>query len=144
MNWNANWIWLKENKATSTEYAQIRRKFNLESEATCAEVHISANNQYRLFINGTRVGRGPDRSDPRYPYYDSYPVTELLKKGENVITVEAFCIVSKEDRERSWCLYNGEPGVIFQLDLSETETAAGSDAGKTATLEFPCLIHLLK
>lgn len=119
MDWKANWIWSPVEKAQAFSHIHTRKSFQIDQLENLNEAvfHISCNNIYRLFLNGTFIGRGPDRADPRFPYYDSYNISKHLITGKNVLAIESYCITSEEDRGRSWCIYNGAPGLIFQANL---------------------------
>ena len=119
MDWQANWIWLKGERKQHDIYAHARKTFEIKGDVPEADLHVTANNIYRLFVNGTFVGRGPDRADPHFPYFDTYDVAERLRPGKNVIALDVYCITSEEERGRSWCLYGGDPGVLLQMDLRE-------------------------
>jgi len=54
-----------------------------------ANLHLSADSRYRLFINGNYVGRGPERSWPTAMAVDSLPIS--LRQGQNRIWVEVYC-----------------------------------------------------
>lgn len=131
MHWNGQWIWLPGEREQDYVYAHARREFAVEGPVGKAALSLTANNVYRLYLNGRFVGRGPDRSDPAYPYYDTYDVADLLRQGRNVLAVELYCITSKADRGRSWALYGGDPGLLLQLDWDEggnpRQVATGAD-----------------
>jgi alpha-L-rhamnosidase len=118
-DWKANWIWLKGERKQDYVYAHARRTFEIEGDVSSAQLAISANNIYILYINGEYVGRGPDRSEHRFPYFDTYDVADRLSNGTNVIAIDSYCITTETDRGRSWCLYGGKPGLLAQLDYSE-------------------------
>ena len=120
LDWTANWIWLKDERDQDYIYAHARRVFDVAADASDAKLHVSANNIYRLYLNGQLVGRGPDRADPKYPYFDTYDITPLLKPGRNVLVFDVYCITSKANRGRAWCLYGGGPGLLAELRWSES------------------------
>ena len=115
LNWTAQWIWLEQYKNHPTTSLLVRKEFSLDKIPALAPLAISANNIYRLYINGACLGRGPDRADPRFPYFDTYDVKQHLGTGKNVILALTYHILpaayaSKENGgTRAWCLYNG-PG----------------------------------
>ncbi|OBX17945.1 hypothetical protein A9995_14205 [Erythrobacter sp. QSSC1-22B] len=65
----------------------FRREFTLDQSPESAEVNITVDGRYQLFVNGKRIGRGPVRSDVHHQKYDSYDLTKHLTKGVNCIAV---------------------------------------------------------
>lgn len=66
-----------------------RKKFTL-NEFNKALLKISADDHYKLYINGAFVGEGPAPSYPSAYYYNEIDVTEYLRKGENTIAVHTY------------------------------------------------------
>jgi hypothetical protein len=46
---------------------------------------VCADSRYKLYVNGTLIGRGPARSFPEWQHYDEYDLAAYLKPGRNVI-----------------------------------------------------------
>ena len=69
----------------------LRRVFELDFVPQNAEISICGLGFYRLFINGQEITKGllaPYISNPDHIcYYDSYPITSLLRKGKNVVGI---------------------------------------------------------
>ncbi len=65
----------------------FRRAFSLPARADTASFTSTVDGRYQLFVNGTRVGRGPARCDPHHQRTDTYEIAPLLRPGENVIGV---------------------------------------------------------
>ena len=68
----------------------FRKAFRLESLPSDAKMFITADDFYKLYINGQFVGQGPA---PAYPFrhpYNTYDVTPFLKQGKNAICVHVF------------------------------------------------------
>lgn len=61
------------------------RQITLASSPTRANLYVSADTRYKLFINGKRVATGPTRSSPLLWYYDSLDIAPYLKLGKNDI-----------------------------------------------------------
>ncbi|MHC4872864.1 MAG: alpha-L-rhamnosidase-related protein [Planctomycetota bacterium] len=117
MNWKAKWIWVKEEKRNDI-YVHARKEFDI-ADLESAELHITSNNRYKFYLNGERIGMGPDRADPDYPFYDTYDITGSLIEGKNVITIDVYCNTSEGDRGRVWCLYGGDPGILAELHIED-------------------------
>jgi alpha-L-rhamnosidase len=87
MEWQAQWVWGGSEASPRNAWRCFRKLFELP-EAVEANVAITADTRYVLFVNGQRVGRGPARSWPFRYAYDRYEVGHLLKPGKaNVLAV---------------------------------------------------------
>ena len=78
------WIWQPENVSTP-HTCYFRKAFDLAAgqQAVKAQVKITADNRYKLFVNGVLVGQGEDWSRP-----GTHHVTQALRSGRNVMAVE--------------------------------------------------------
>lgn len=101
-NWQANWIWAPGVGAPSASVFQLdlpprppdtivlfRRSFELADVPVSAPARVTADGRYQLFVNGTRVGRGPIRSEPSHLAWDEYDLAPHLTTGNNTIAVLA-------------------------------------------------------
>lgn len=89
MEWQAQWIWSADSERRPLN-AMIIARTNVELPAiTGATLAITADSQYRLYINGHWVEDGPCRSWPRHYQYDVVDVTTLLRPGRNTIAIVA-------------------------------------------------------
>jgi hypothetical protein len=57
----------------------------LPARADRADLTVTVDGRYQLFVNGTRAGRGPARCDPHHLRTDTYDIATLLQPGENVL-----------------------------------------------------------
>ncbi|WP_394770680.1 family 78 glycoside hydrolase catalytic domain [Lacisediminihabitans sp.] len=64
-----------------------RRTFALDEVPATAPSRLTADSRYVLFVNGTEVGRGPIRSQPRRMRYDEHDLAPFLVTGENTIAI---------------------------------------------------------
>ena len=69
-----------------------RRTFELATKPARFVVHVSADNRYRLYVNGddvaylyARVSSGPQRSDVAHWRYETIDLAPYLRRGRNVI-----------------------------------------------------------
>lgn len=127
--WLASWIWLPPFKHTSNVYAEFRRTIKLEKAVRRAVVHLSANQEYMLYVNGEYIGRGPSPADSAWKYYDSYELP--LAVGQRELTVAA---VAYNFGTTDICInqFQGPGGFIAELEceLEDGERlAVGTDAG---------------
>ncbi len=65
----------------------FRRRFSLPGQASAASLGITADSRYILYVNGTRVGRGPGRATPDFARVDRYELSEHLRSGDNSLGV---------------------------------------------------------
>ena len=63
----------------------FRRVFQLDVKPSSFVVHVSADNRYRLFVNGEQVSSGPQRSDIMHWRYETVDVSPHLRAGRNVL-----------------------------------------------------------
>ncbi len=64
--------------------------WRLEEQPRRAELLITADSRYKLWINGSFVTRGPGRCYPERQSVDSMNVTSFLKPGVNVFAVHVY------------------------------------------------------
>jgi hypothetical protein len=84
-SWPASWI--THPTASTKEYGvfHFRKNFELREKPGSFVVHVSADNRYRLFVNGQPVGSGPARGDLAHWHYETYDLAPHLKAGKNVL-----------------------------------------------------------
>jgi hypothetical protein len=71
-------------------YLNFRVDLELTSAPQRAELHLTADSRYRLWINGEFIGRGPERSWPSSIAVDAREVAEFLRPGRNCIAVQVY------------------------------------------------------
>lgn len=78
--------WLFPPNVSGQEYGvfHFRKTFDLNSIPEEFIVHISADNRYRLFLNGEMISSGPQRSDLMHWRYETVDLAPYLKK-ENIL-----------------------------------------------------------
>ncbi len=62
-----------------------RRTFDLAVKPEHFIVHVSADNRYRLYVNGEQVSSGPQRSDVTHWRYETVDIAPQLRAGSNAI-----------------------------------------------------------
>lgn len=65
----------------------FRRTLELASVPAEAPARLTADSRYVLLVNGTEVGRGPARSQPRRQRFDEYDLAPYLEAGSNTVAV---------------------------------------------------------
>jgi len=81
----ANWIAPPGVPGDSFTVFHARRSFELASVPPRFVVHVSADNRYRLYVNGVQVSSGPQRSDVTHWRYETLDLSPHLRAGRNVI-----------------------------------------------------------
>jgi hypothetical protein len=79
----ASWIWA----ATQDDACQIRKVFSLDAKPNSASVHITADNGYELYLNGSRLGSDVGAASEIWQSVERYDITSRLTKGRNIIGV---------------------------------------------------------
>ncbi len=108
----ARWIW----KAKSTDEQQLwfRRSFNLDFKPVVSAIYATCDNEFTLWINGTRIASSSQWQDPI-----QQDVSRFLVVGKNVIAVEAQN-------------HGGPAGFVFKLAM---ERAEGDGKGKIKSIQ---------
>jgi len=83
--WNAYWISVPDQPAHDYGVYQFRKAFSVSDNPSSFIVHVSADNRYKLFINGRFVSLGPARGDIFHWNYETVDLAPYLQIGTNVI-----------------------------------------------------------
>src|SRR4051812_48594831 len=81
----ASWIAPAGAPRDSFTVFHARRTFDVASVPAHFVVHVSADNRYRLYVNGVQVSSGPERSDVTHWRYETVDLAPQLHIGRNVI-----------------------------------------------------------
>lgn len=84
-SWRAQWIAAVDSPAREYGVYHFRRSFALTTKPSRFIVHVSADNRYRLLVNGRPVGEGPARGDLNHWRFESLDIATQLQAGRNVI-----------------------------------------------------------
>ena len=125
-DWKAKWITGNYSPSKKKRYPvdNFRRQFNVESVAS-ARLYITACGLYEAAINGVRVGEfilAPGSTDyNKRIQYQVYDVTELLKNGENALTVELAdgWYRGSSGAKGQTCLFGKQTKLLGQLELTD-------------------------
>lgn len=85
--WNASWITCPNVSIYDYGVYHFRKTFNISKRPESFVINISADNHYRLYVNGTPVCNGPSRGDIQHWYYETVDIASFLDTGENVLAV---------------------------------------------------------
>ncbi|RTE09894.1 family 78 glycoside hydrolase catalytic domain [Paenibacillus whitsoniae] len=127
IDWQASWIWGEGEASPRNEWRCFRKTFEVppaNESGGGALLSITADSRYVLYVNGTRVGRGPVRSWPSELAYDQHEIGHLLKPGQpNTIAV----LVMHFGISTFYYL-RGRGGLIAQVQDGAGHVLAATDA----------------
>ncbi|MDB5110840.1 MAG: alpha-rhamnosidase, partial [Mucilaginibacter sp.] len=83
--WNAQWIAAPGDNGISYGVFYFRKNLDLAVKPTSFIVHVSADNRYKLYVNGTLVSLGPARGDTYYWNYETIDLAPYLSAGKNTV-----------------------------------------------------------
>ena len=83
--WPASWITCPGVPQRAYGVYHFRKTFLLEARPSRFIVHVSADNRYRLFVNGKAVCSGPARGDLYNWYFETVDIASYLQPGKNLI-----------------------------------------------------------
>src|SRR5580765_336836 len=86
--WDAQWISHPGVQPQEAAVILFRKKIALTVKPSAYIIHISADNHYRLFVNGNYVTRGPARGDLSHWFYETIDIAPYLQPGDNIIAAE--------------------------------------------------------
>jgi hypothetical protein len=86
----ARWLWPGGFTYLVNSFAQFRKDFTLAKVPRTAPLFITADQHYRLWINGRYVARGPARGYQETWPFDELDVAAYLQPGANWLAVEAY------------------------------------------------------
>lgn len=129
----------------------VRTVFMLDDKVMDEEkiwLQLTADDYYKLYINGEFVGQGPAQSDANHYYFNKIDVRSYLKVGENVMAVHVYyqgllnraynsadyrqglvaelwagenLLVKTDPTWKAKRVYDNQPGVKFGYDTQFTE-----------------------
>jgi len=110
--WDA--VWIAHPQASAFDYGVFifRNSFMLEKIPNSVKAYVSADNRYRLFVNGNEVSMGPARGDFMHWRYETIDIAPFLKIGRNVIAAEVF----NQGEYRPVAQFSRQTAFIFQVD----------------------------
>lgn len=102
----------KHKEELKNRHMLVRREFNIKKDFKQAFIDITADDYYKLYINGRFVGQGPAPGYYFNYYYNRFEVTEFLRQGKNIIAVHVYYqgIINK-----SWVSGDYRQGMIAEL-----------------------------
>lgn len=83
--WKASWITSPGIPQRDYAVIHLRKSITLSAKPNRFRIHVSADNRYRLFVNGHEVCRGPARGDLAHWYFETIDIAPWLQPGQNTL-----------------------------------------------------------
>ena len=125
--WTARWISNPDISGIDFAVCHFRKTIDLSNPAGPFIVHVSADNRYRLFVNGVSVGTGPARSDLANWNFESYDLAPYLQPGKNIIAATVWNFAEF----RPYSQISFETSFILQGDSPKEEVLNTNNSWKT-------------
>jgi len=88
--WPSRWISHPDGPQRDYGVFHFRKVFKLSTVPKDFVIHVSADNRYRLFVNGKAVSAGPARGDLYNWYYETINIAPYLIAGDNIIAAKVW------------------------------------------------------
>jgi alpha-L-rhamnosidase len=88
--WNADWVASPNDAGTAYGIYYYRKSIDLAARPVSFIIHVSADNRYKLYVNGTLVSLGPARGDTYFWNYETVDLAPYLTAGKNMISALVF------------------------------------------------------
>jgi hypothetical protein len=115
--WEAQWI--AHPSASLVDYGvfHFRKTFELKEKPAGFIINVSADNRYRLFVNGQAVCFGPERADLEHWHYETIDIASYLKTGQNVLAA----VVWNFGELKPWAQFSIKTAFIVQGNSPKEE-----------------------
>jgi len=108
--WPASWIAVPGESATGYGVYQFRKNIEIETVPSSFIVHASADNRYKLYVNGQLVSLGPARGEMYHWNFETINIAPYLKQGKNNIAA----IVWNDGEEKPEAQISSRTAFILQ------------------------------
>lgn len=140
-HWPAGWLAPARWTSGAPLVFACRRRFAL-AEACTIRAHVSADERYLLFLDGTPIGRGPERGDLNHWYFETYDMA--LPAGEHTIVALVWALGAASAHAQISAgpgfLFAAEPPHVEQLNTARAEWELRVVEG-VSPLHFPGISH---
>lgn len=116
-HWKAEWITHPSESRLEYGVFHFRKNFELKDQSREFIIHVSADNRYRLFVNGKAVCLGPARGDPEHWPYESIDIAAFLKPGNNLLAA----VVWNFGELKPWAQFSIKTAFIVQGNSASEE-----------------------
>ena len=131
--WGGQWIAHPEADGDAFGVFHFRRSFELGEAPDSFVVHTSADNRYRLFVNGKLVRKGPARGEIPHWRFETTDLAPYLQAGPNVIAA----VVWNFAEHRPVAQISYETGFILQANAQDqAQVNTGEDWAVTENAAY--------
>ncbi|HWB27352.1 MAG TPA: alpha-L-rhamnosidase N-terminal domain-containing protein [Chitinophagaceae bacterium] len=113
--WKAYWVDVPGTPAHGYGIYHFRKTFQLADKPAHFVVHVSADNRYKLYVNGVQVSFGPARGDVYNWNFETVDIAPQLQQGSN--TIAAIVWNFGDERQEAQITY--QTAFILQGDTKE-------------------------
>jgi hypothetical protein len=121
----AFWIAPPQVPGDSFVVFHARRSFTLPSKPSRFVVHVSADNRYRLYVNGALASSGPQRSDVEHWRYETIDLAPRLRAGPNVVAA----VIWNWGAARPVAQHSHRTGFLMQGESARESALVNTGAG---------------
>jgi len=86
--WNAYWITVPGEQPNGYGVYLFRKSIDLSAKPASFIIYVSADNRYKLFVNGKLVSVGPARGDIEHWNFETVDIAPYLQAGQNSIAAK--------------------------------------------------------
>ena len=115
--WTAQWISHPSESLVDYGVFHFRKTFDLKEQPKEFIINVSADNRYRLFVNGNAVCIGPERADLEHWHFESIDIALFLKPGKNILSA----IVWNFGELKPWAQFSIKTAFIVQGNSPKEE-----------------------
>lgn len=116
-HWKASWVKVPGTPSYDYGVYFFRNTIELKDLPEKYIIHVSADNRYKLFVNGKWIGLGPARCDADNWIYETYDIAGYLRKGTNIIGAQVWNF----GEFKPWAQISLFTAFIVQGDSERTE-----------------------
>jgi alpha-L-rhamnosidase len=101
--------WIAPSNVSLKDYGvyHFRKMVTLAEKPSIFNIDISGDNRYILYVNGTNVMCGPQRSDVAHWRYETINLAQYLQKGQNVVAVTVW----NQGNNAAWAQLSSQTGL---------------------------------
>ncbi|MBQ8009454.1 MAG: alpha-L-rhamnosidase N-terminal domain-containing protein [Bacteroidaceae bacterium] len=94
--WKAIWVSAANENASEFGVYHFRKTLTLNEKPDQYVIHVSADNRYKLYVNGQLASLGPARSDIKNCNFETVDIAPYLKAGDNQIAAVVWNFASQK------------------------------------------------